>query len=230
VLWSAGSLGLWGFMALLLLTFFLASAGASAAYLTVSEIFPMETRALAIAFFYAIGTAIGGITGPLLFAKLIGSGEVSTAAVGFFIGAGIMAIGGIVELFFGVKAEQVPLENIAKPLTAEEAEEEEVPEREREGRRRYRPGPGIAYPYYSPGLVGTSVRRPTALRELQHEVEAIGRAVDEGGPISRDELARVVGGRRWGPGRFRRALGEAVATGRIRRSGHGRFEPPEPGT
>ena len=56
-------------------TFFLASAGASAAYLTVSEIFPMETRALAIAFFYAVGTAVGGITGPLLFGHLIASDE-----------------------------------------------------------------------------------------------------------------------------------------------------------
>jgi ATP-binding protein involved in chromosome partitioning len=105
----------------------------------------------------------------------------------------------------------VPLENVAKPLTAEDAEQ--VPEREREGRRRYRPGPGLQYPYYSPGLMGTSLRRPTALVELQHEVEAIGRAVDEGGPISRDGLYRIVGGRRWGPGRFRRALDEAVATG-----------------
>jgi MFS family permease len=232
VLFTGQALGSspWTFEAFVFGTFFLASAGASAAYLTVSEIFPMETRALAIAFFYAVGTGIGGIVGPLLFGNLIASGNRGEVAVAFFIGAAVMAIGGIVELFFGVKAEQVPLENIAKPLTAEEAEEEETPEREREGRRRYRPGPGMAYPYYSPGLLGTSVRRPTALRELQHEVEAIGRAVDEGGPISRDELARVVGGRRWGPGRFRRALGEAVATGRIRRSGHGRFEPPEPGT
>jgi len=55
--------------------FFFASAGASSAYLTVSEIFPMETRALAISFFYAIGTAIGGITGPYLFGKLIEAGE-----------------------------------------------------------------------------------------------------------------------------------------------------------
>ena len=77
ILFVGGSLGLWGFMALLLATFFLASAGASSAYLTVSEIFPMETRALAIAFFYAIGTAIGGITGPFLFGKMIESGEES---------------------------------------------------------------------------------------------------------------------------------------------------------
>src|SRR6202000_3022218 len=63
------------FIGVLAATFFLASAGASAAYLTVSEIFPMETRALAIAFFYAVGTAIGGISGPLLFGQLIESGE-----------------------------------------------------------------------------------------------------------------------------------------------------------
>jgi MFS family permease len=230
LLFTGGALdgSAWSFQAFIFATFFLASAGASAAYLTVSEIFPMETRALAIAFFYAVGTGIGGIIGPLLFGNLIASGNRGEVAVAFFIGAAVMAVGGIVELFFGVKAEQVPLENIAKPLTAEEAEQ--TPEREREGRRRYRPGPGMEYPYYSPGMVGTSLRRPTAVTELQREVEAIGRAVDEGGPISRDELFRDVGARRWGPGRFRRALGEAVATGRIRRTGRGRFEAPESGT
>jgi MFS family permease len=231
ILFTGNSLGgsAWTFQAFIFATFFLASAGASAAYLTVSEIFPMETRALAIAFFFAIGTGIGGIIGPLLFANMIASGNRGEVATAFFIGAAVMAVGGIVELFYGVKAEQVPLENIAKPLTAEEAEAEHMPEREREGRRRYRPGPGLEYPYYSPGFMGTSLRRPTALVELQHEVEAIGRAVDEGGPISRDELYRVAGGRRWGPGRFRRALDEAVATGRIRRAGRGRYEAPEPG-
>jgi hypothetical protein len=139
-----------------------------------------------------------------------------------------MALGGIAELVFGVKAEQVPLENIAKPLTAEEAEQ--IPERERAGRRRYRPGPGLRYSYYSPGLMGTPLPRPTALVELSHEVEAIGRAVDEGGQITRDEFFHLTGARRWGPGRFRRALDEAVAKGRIRRVGRGRFEPPESGT
>jgi MFS family permease len=230
ILFTGHSLGgsAWTFQIFIFATFFLASAGASAAYLTVSEIFPMETRALAIAFFFAVGTGIGGIIGPLLFANMIASGNRGEVATAFLIGAAVMAIGGIAEIFFGVKAEQVPLEDIAKPLTAEEAEH--MPEREREGRRRYRPGPGLEYPYYSPGLMGTSLRRPTALAELQHEVEAIGRAVDEGGAISRDELYRVVGGRRWGPGRFRRALDEAVATGRIRRTARGRFEAPEPGT
>ena len=188
----------WTFQIFIFATFFLASAGASAAYLTVSEIFPMETRALAIAFFFAVGTGIGGIIGPLLFANLIASGNRGEVATAFLIGAGVMALGGVAELFFGVKAEQVPLEDIAKPLTAEDAEH--TPDREREGRRRYRPGPGIEYPYYSPGFMGTSLRRPTAVAELQHEVEAIGRAVDEGGQFSRDELFRMVGGTALGTG------------------------------
>ena len=102
--------------------FFFASAGASAAYLTVSEVFPMETRALAIAFFYAIGTAAGGIAGPLLFAKLIDSKKVSEAAVALTIGAVLMIAGGVVEVLLGVKAEQRSLEDIAKPLTAEDDE------------------------------------------------------------------------------------------------------------
>ena len=70
-----GGLTTWSFMAFVLAIFFLASAGASSAYLTVSEIFPMESRALAIAFFYAVGTAAGGIAGPLLFGHLIHTGS-----------------------------------------------------------------------------------------------------------------------------------------------------------
>ncbi|MDR7251166.1 MFS family permease [Nocardioides sp. BE266] len=105
-------------------TFFFASAGASAAYLTASEIFPMETRALCIAFFYAIGTAAGGIAGPLLFGKLIDSassdGDITGIAIGYFIGAALMIAGGIVEIFLGVKAEGQSLEDIAQPLTAED--------------------------------------------------------------------------------------------------------------
>jgi MFS family permease len=123
ILFVGDTLGVWGFMALLLVCFFLASAGASSAYLTVSEIFPMETRALAIAFFYAIGTAAGGITGPYLFGKMIESGEESQVAIAFFIGAAVMAIGGIVELILGVRAEGKDLESIARPLSAEDADE-----------------------------------------------------------------------------------------------------------
>jgi MFS family permease len=98
-----------------------ASAGASSAYLTVSEVFPMETRALAIAFFYAIGTGAGGITGPLLFAKLVGTGKVPDTVIAFVIGASLMIAGGVVEVFFGVKAEGQSLESIAQPLTAQDA-------------------------------------------------------------------------------------------------------------
>lgn len=104
--------------------FFFASAGASAAYLTASEVFPMETRALCIAFFYAIGTAAGGISGPLLFGWLIdrasASGDITGIAVGYFIGAALMIAGGVIQAIFGVKAEGKSLESIAQPLTAEE--------------------------------------------------------------------------------------------------------------
>ena len=117
--------GVWTFMAVLIVAFFLASAGASAAYLTVSEIFPMETRALAIAFFYAVGTAIGGITGPLLFGELINSGLRSQVVWSFLVGAVVMAAAGLVELWLGVPAEQRPLEDLALPLTVDDAEHEE---------------------------------------------------------------------------------------------------------
>jgi MFS family permease len=97
---------------------FFASAGASSAYLTVSEIFPMETRAMAIAFFYAIGTGIGGITGPLLFADLTSSGKVDDTVLAFAVGAAIMLVAGVVAAFLAVDAEQKSLEDIAAPLTS----------------------------------------------------------------------------------------------------------------
>jgi MFS family permease len=106
--------------------FFFASAGASSAYLTASEVFPMETRALCIAFFYAVGTAVGGIAGPVLFGRLIEAAsadkDITQIAIGYFIGAALMVIGGIVAAFLGVRAEGQSLESIAQPLTAEDAE------------------------------------------------------------------------------------------------------------
>jgi MFS family permease len=106
--------------------FFFASAGASAAYLTASEVFPMETRALCIAFFYAIGTAAGGISGPLFFGWLIdqasASGDITKIAIGYFIGAALMIAGGLVQAVLGVKAEGKSLESIAQPLTADQPE------------------------------------------------------------------------------------------------------------
>ncbi len=119
LLFTGHTLNSWSFIAVVMATFFLASAGASAAYLTASEIFPMETRALAIAFFYAIGTAAGGIAGPLLFGNLIGSGHRSEVAIAFYIGSAVMALGGITELAWGIRAENQQLEDIAELLTAE---------------------------------------------------------------------------------------------------------------
>jgi MFS family permease len=138
IMFVGDSLGLWGFMALLLVTFFLASSGASSAYLTVSEIFPMETRALAIAFFYAIGTAVGGITGR---------------------------------------------------------------------------------------SAGMAVSAPVPPFGLEREVAAIERALSEQGPRERGALARVVGARFWGPGRFPAALRLAVRSGRAQRVSRRRFGP-----
>ncbi|MFJ5773588.1 MFS transporter [Streptomyces sp. NPDC093094] len=105
---------------------FFASAGASSAYLTVSEIFPMETRAMSIAFFYALGTAAGGISGPLLFAKLTETGKVADTVLAFQIGAGLMCAAGLVAAFLAVKAERRSLEDIARPLSAAAAKVKET--------------------------------------------------------------------------------------------------------
>ena len=243
VLFSGGSLSAWALEAFIVGAFFLASAGASAAYLTVSEIFPMETRALAIAFFYAVGTAAGGIVGPLLFGHLIGSGVRSQVAIAFYIGAAVMALGGLAELMFGVKAEQRSLEDIATPLTAADAEdaptERAAPADARaqrrqgwEGRglRRFRPGPGPGQGFYSPGMVGTSgATRAATDTDSDREVEAIARALDEHGAVDRRELGRLVGARYWGPGRFSSALRQAVIEGRARQLARGRVRPCECG-
>src|SRR3954467_8606399 len=98
--------------------FFFASAGASAAYLTVSEIFPMETRAMAIAFFYATGTIVGGFGGPLLFGALIQSGKPSQIFIGYLVGGIVMIVGGVIQATMGVEAAGRDLEDIAPPLSA----------------------------------------------------------------------------------------------------------------
>ena len=98
--------------------FFFASAAASAAYLTVSESFPLEARALAIAFFYALGTGVGGIAAPWLFGVLVGSGERGAVFVGYLLGGGLMVGAALVELAIGIRAERQPLETVARPLSA----------------------------------------------------------------------------------------------------------------
>jgi MFS family permease len=96
--------------------FFLASAAASSAYLTVSEIFPLEMRALAIAVFYAIGTGIGGVVAPVLLGVLIQTGSRSSVAQGWGFGAVLMVGAGVLALAFGVDAERKALEDIARPM------------------------------------------------------------------------------------------------------------------
>ncbi|MFD7003601.1 MFS transporter [Streptomyces mirabilis] len=116
-LFGRGSLSAVTLTACWCVALFFASAGASSAYLTVSEIFPMETRAMAIAFFYAIGTAAGGISGPLVFANLTQSGVVGDTVLAFQIGAGLMCAAGLVAAFLAVNAERRSLEDIAPPLS-----------------------------------------------------------------------------------------------------------------
>jgi MFS family permease len=98
--------------------FFFASAGASSAYLTTSEIFPMEIRALAIGLVYAVGTLVGGAVAPIFFGLLIQSGARQDVFVGYVIGAALMGIGGLAEIALGVDAERKALEEIAAPLSA----------------------------------------------------------------------------------------------------------------
>jgi hypothetical protein len=147
----------------------------------------------------------------------------------------VMAVGGIVELILGLRAEQKQLEEIAAPLTAQEAERapEAEPgadeaaerarrraERERAGLRRWRPGPGTVS--YSPFFGHPAESRPEWLDE---EVEIIRRALAEQGTISRGELASRIGARYWGPGRFRAAVRAAVADGVARRVGRNSVAP-----
>jgi MFS family permease len=98
--------------------FFVASAAASSAYLTVSETFPLEVRALAIAFFYAIGTGIGGVIGPWLFGALIDTGSRWSVFGGYLLGAALMLAAALVAARYAVAAERQPLESVSRPLAA----------------------------------------------------------------------------------------------------------------
>jgi MFS family permease len=96
--------------------FFFASAGASAAYLTVGELFPLEVRARTIALFYAFGTALGGIAGPAVFGALIETGSRQEILYGYLFGGGLMVLAALVEIALGVAAEGKSLEEVAPPL------------------------------------------------------------------------------------------------------------------
>jgi MFS family permease len=97
--------------------FFFASAAASSAYLTVSESFPLEVRAIAIAIFYAFGTALGGIGGPALFGALIDTGSRTEVMWGYVFGGALMVVAALVEMRLGISAERRPLEEVARPLS-----------------------------------------------------------------------------------------------------------------
>ncbi|ELR11056.1 sugar transport protein [Acanthamoeba castellanii str. Neff] len=98
--------------------FFFSSPAASAAYLTVSEIFPLEIRALAISFFYSVGTGLGGVAAPLLFGWLLETGRAENIFYGYVLAAALMLVAAIVETVIGVDAEQKSLESITAPLSA----------------------------------------------------------------------------------------------------------------
>ncbi|WP_439672533.1 putative arabinose efflux permease AraJ, MFS family [Cupriavidus necator] len=100
--------------------FFLASAAASSAYLTASEVFPLEMRALAISVFYAVGTGTGGFIAPVLLGALIESGSREAVAAGYGFGALLVIVAGLLALRFGIDAERRPLEHIAPPLAADD--------------------------------------------------------------------------------------------------------------
>jgi MFS family permease len=111
-----GSLGPRGLGIAFSLVFFIASSAASAAYLTVSEIFPLEIRAFAIAIFYALGTLIGGVGAPILFGFLIKSGSRPAVAAGYALGALLMIAAAVCEHLIGVEAAGKSLESVSKPL------------------------------------------------------------------------------------------------------------------
>ncbi|HVZ06386.1 MFS transporter [Rhodopila sp.] len=110
-------LSAWGQTLCWMVIFFVASAAASSAYLTASEIFPLETRAMAIALFYALGTLLGGVTAPALFGWLIGTGDMWLVAYGYLFAAGLMIGAAICEVILGVEAAGRPLEDVAAPLS-----------------------------------------------------------------------------------------------------------------
>ena len=109
-------LGAQGMTIAWMVVFFFASAAASSAYLTVSETFPLETRALAIAVFYAIGTGIGGAAGPALFGALVETGSRTSIFGGYLFGSVLMIVAAAVAAVWGVAAERKPLEAVARPL------------------------------------------------------------------------------------------------------------------
>jgi MFS family permease len=118
VLFGMSAFGAWGQTFAWMAIFFVASAAASSAYMTASEIFPLETRSLAIALFYAAGTAVGGIVAPILFSALISSGHSWAVAGGYFGAAALMVGAAVTEMVWGINAESKSLESVADPISS----------------------------------------------------------------------------------------------------------------
>jgi len=220
ILFQSGALTAVTLTALWCVVFFFASAAASAAYLTVSEVFPLEIRAMAIAFFYAVGTGVGGIIGPALFGKLIDSKSFTQVMIGFLIGAAWLIVAAAVAWFLAVDAEQKSLEEVAEPLSSTENEDEE-PDQEAADeptRREHREIGGYpvrAGAHWAPRYSFHAVDDP-----LAGQIASIERVLDESDrPLPERELFARTNARHWGPGVARRALRRAVAEGRVERRG-----------
>jgi MFS family permease len=198
--------------------FFFASAAASAAYLTVSEVFPLEIRAMAIAFFYAVGTGLGGLLGPALFGKLIASKSFTEMMVGFMIAAVWLLVAAVVAWFLAVDAEGKALEDIAEPLSATGSDEDGATDEPTHRERRETSGyPVRAGAHWSPRYSFHAADDP-----LLGQIAAIERAAAESDrPLPERELLARTNARHWGPGVARRAFRSAVAEGRIARDGNG---------
>ncbi len=210
--------------------FFFASAAASAGYLTISETFPLEIRAMAIAFFYALATAAGGIVGPILFGNLITGGRTSVF-YGYLFAGGLMLLGGLMHRLFGVEAAKQSLEDVAAPLTVEEAAADEQAhgaDGERHGTRGAQPRQAPRRHRPSRAFVGVGGLAATTFqagvdRSFADELGQLLHALGDGDARSRAQLRAAVHARRWGPGRFGYVLRTAVSEGLVRRAGRDRY-------
>ncbi len=164
---------------------------------------------MAIAFFYAVGTGLGGIIGPVLFGRLVGTGHVSAVAVGYYIGAALMIGAGLVEAFIGVEAAQRPLEDIAEPLSSTDGtqHEEKQPERSPATTTRATRPSRLWSPYMS-----HSSWQAHADPYLDPEVDALLLALDDGA-LSKSALHERLHAERSGPGRYALVLRTARGQG-----------------
>jgi MFS family permease len=171
----------------------------------VSEIFPMEIRAMCIALFYAVGTGLGGIIGPVLFSSLAASGREENVALGYYIGAGVMIVAGLAELLLGVEAAGRSLEDVAPPLSAQTAGGRSGQHAETDGRPSGRPT--LAARSYNQAPL---LDDPERDRELGAILEAL-----RNGPLPPEELGERVGADAWTPGRLAEVLRYGLAMGTL---------------